>query len=229
MADNPLTNVIRFGFVPRGTASGPQTLTASLVTNSNTFFAPTVSQPGGTATDYRHEPRIISGLNRQFIRFGRQPVGTSGAQALAPSLFTNGSTFYPPTVTGGTIAPTLTIPPESGAGSISGKRKAKLKATTAPTFPGAWPVYEDVFTKLRKEKPQHWEGAADQIKATVGQKVEQPAKPLKSFTGKLERLGPEQASGADMVAQMQRDAQEQRAANIKRRQDDEAIALLLLA
>lgn len=54
MSLNPLVNVIRFGFKPRGTSETAM-------------------------TDFRHEFHRLGGaLPGNMIRFGRQPVGTGG-------------------------------------------------------------------------------------------------------------------------------------------------------
>lgn len=58
MSLQPLVTVIRFGFTPRG------------------------SPPSGGPTDFRHEFHYLS-FAHQAIRFGRQPVGTSGGTAAA--------------------------------------------------------------------------------------------------------------------------------------------------
>lgn len=55
MALNPLGNVLRFGFTPRGAA------------------------PAGGSTDFRHDTRIIYGLSHQIVTFARPTFGTVGA------------------------------------------------------------------------------------------------------------------------------------------------------
>lgn len=52
-APRPLGPIIRFGWIPRGTAGIP------------------------TGTDYRHPPRVIYGLPLSMVRFGHTPVGNA--------------------------------------------------------------------------------------------------------------------------------------------------------
>lgn len=52
---NPLANILRFGFTPRGSGSGIP-----------------------TGSDFRHEVHFLCGLPNHMVRFGRQPVGTAG-------------------------------------------------------------------------------------------------------------------------------------------------------
>lgn len=62
MSLNPLVTIVRFGFAPRG------------------------SVPAGGSTDFRHEFHFLSGLPNHMIRFGRQPVGTSGGGPVVSAL-----------------------------------------------------------------------------------------------------------------------------------------------
>lgn len=78
--------------------AGTQSLTPSLVTNSQTFYAPTV------AATYVLTPDLFT--NGQT--FYSPTVSLGGTQDLTPSLVTNSQTFYAPTVTAlATIAPDL--------------------------------------------------------------------------------------------------------------------------
>lgn len=85
-------------FVPTVTP-GAVTLSPSLVTNSQTFYAPTVT-PGAVALT----PNLFTNSNSFFA-----PTVTPGAVTLSPSLVTNSQTFYAPTVTPGavTLLPSL--------------------------------------------------------------------------------------------------------------------------
>jgi hypothetical protein len=74
-------------------AAGAVTLTPSLFTNSNTFFAPTVSQAGSPQT---LTPSLFTNANTFFA-----PTVAAGAVTLTPSLFTNVNTFFAPTVSQG--------------------------------------------------------------------------------------------------------------------------------
>ncbi|OQB42199.1 MAG: hypothetical protein BWY09_00468 [Candidatus Hydrogenedentes bacterium ADurb.Bin179] len=80
-------------------ASGAQTLTPSLVTNTQTFHAATVIRGAVTLT-----PSLVT--NSQT--FHAATVST-GSVTLEPSLVTNGQTFYAPVVSNGgvTLAPSL--------------------------------------------------------------------------------------------------------------------------
>lgn len=80
-------------------SSGAQTLTPSLVTNSQTFHAPTITTGAVTLA-----PSLVT--NSQT--FHAATVST-GSVTLEPSLVTNGQTFYAPVVSSGgaTLAPSL--------------------------------------------------------------------------------------------------------------------------
>ena len=83
--------------------AGSQTLTPSLFTNTQTFYAPTVAPGARTLT-----PTLFT--NTQTF-YAPTVANASGPQTLTPSLFTNAQTFYAPTVsiTGGvqTLTPAL--------------------------------------------------------------------------------------------------------------------------
>lgn len=80
-------------------SSGGQTLTPSLVTNSQTFHAPTVTAGAVTLA-----PSLVTN-NQTF----HAATVTAGTVNLTPSLVTNGQTFYAPVVANGgvTLAPSL--------------------------------------------------------------------------------------------------------------------------
>lgn len=67
--------------------TGSVTLTPSLFTNSQTFFAPTIS------TSYSLTPALFTNSQTFFA-----PIVSAGAVVLTPTLFTNTQTFYGPTV-----------------------------------------------------------------------------------------------------------------------------------
>jgi len=92
-----LTNTNTF-FGPTIT-TGVVTLTPDLFTNQQTHYAPTVTPGVVTLT-----PALLDNTNAFFA-----PTVTSGAATLTPDLFTNNQTFFAPTVsTGGvTIEPPL--------------------------------------------------------------------------------------------------------------------------
>lgn len=95
------TNVIEgAAFASFDLGLGAQTLTPSLFTNSNTFYAPTVA-PGSVT--------LTPGLFTSAPTFYAATVSQGGTQTLTPSLFTNTNTFYSPTVTPGavTLTPSL--------------------------------------------------------------------------------------------------------------------------
>ena len=73
-------------------APSNQTLTPSLFTNTNTFYAATVSQTGATQT---LSPSLFT--NTQTF-YEAAVTTTGGAQSLTPSLYTNTQTFFAPTV-----------------------------------------------------------------------------------------------------------------------------------
>lgn len=79
------------GTIPTGydawDAASPQTLTPSLFTNTNTFFAPTVSRQNALA------PSLFTDGDTFY-----SATVTRGSVALLPSLFTDGDTFFSPTV-----------------------------------------------------------------------------------------------------------------------------------
>lgn len=71
-----------------------QTLTPSLFTNSQTFYAPTVALSGQTLT-----PNLFTNSQTFYA-----PTVTPGTTTLTPLLFTNTNTFYGPTVAAGAVA-----------------------------------------------------------------------------------------------------------------------------
>jgi len=81
--------------IKESAGGGGTTLSPSLLTNSQTFYAPTVSAGAVSLT-----PSLYS--NAQT--FYAATVSQGGAtQALTPGLFSNSSTFYAPTVTPGSV------------------------------------------------------------------------------------------------------------------------------
>lgn len=86
---------------PATGGGSPQALTPSLVTNTSTIFAPTVTQPAGTQT---LTPGLLTNTSSIFA-----PTVTVGSVALAPTLLTNTPTLFAPTVTRGavTLTPSL--------------------------------------------------------------------------------------------------------------------------
>lgn len=90
--------------------SGSQTLTPSLFTNSQTFYAPTVTVGAVTLT-----PLLFTN-NQTFY----DPTVTVGSVTLSPSLVVNSNVFFGPTVSGGEVS--------TGGGAYVKKRKrAKTK------------------------------------------------------------------------------------------------------
>lgn len=95
---------------PFASASAAQSITPSLFTNTNTFFAPTVSAgavgltPGlFTNSNSFPAPTVLSSCDLAPGLFSNSntffaPTVSPGAVNLAPSLFTNSNTFYAPTV-----------------------------------------------------------------------------------------------------------------------------------
>lgn len=73
-------------------AGGAQTLFPSLVTNSNSFYAATVT------ASYTLTPSLLSSSNQFFAA-----TITPGAVTLTAGLFTNSSSFFAPIVTPGTV------------------------------------------------------------------------------------------------------------------------------
>ena len=80
-------------------AGGSQTLSPSLLSNSNAFYAPTIT-PGAVTLS----PGLFSNTNSFYA-----PTITPGAVTLSPGLFTNSNTFFAPTITTGsvTLSPSL--------------------------------------------------------------------------------------------------------------------------
>ena len=72
-----------------------QTLSPGLLTNTSTFYAPTVSQGGGTQT---LTPGLLTNTSSFYA-----PTVSPGSVALSPGLFTNTSSFYAPTITTGSV------------------------------------------------------------------------------------------------------------------------------
>lgn len=108
------------GTGPEEAASGAQTLTPSLFTNTQTFYAPTVTRGAvslapslftNTQTFYGPTVSATYGLTPALFTntqtFYAATV-TPGAVTLAPDLFTNSQTFYAATVVNGvSLAPSL--------------------------------------------------------------------------------------------------------------------------
>ena len=121
-AGNSATDWTVFGIELYDTGISTQTLTPSLFTNSNTFFAPTVSA-GKTLTPslFTNSSAFFAAVVTASITltpslyadtdtFYSPTVSQSGgAQTLTPSLFVNGNTFYAPTVTRGAITLTPSL------------------------------------------------------------------------------------------------------------------------
>jgi len=96
------------------TGSSPQTLTPSLFTNTNSFYAPTVTRGAVTLT-----PSLFTNSNSFYVptvtsTYGLAPALYSNAEAfysatvtatyaLQPSLQTNSESFYSPTITTGAV------------------------------------------------------------------------------------------------------------------------------
>ncbi len=108
-------------WVPVSSAVG-QTLTPSLVTNSQTFHAATVTRGAVTLTPSLvtnsqtfHASMVTTGavtLASSLVTNGQTfhaPTVSTGSVTLSPSLVTNGQTFYAPVVSSGgaTLAPSL--------------------------------------------------------------------------------------------------------------------------
>lgn len=86
--NNPLANVLRFGFTPQGNTipapPGPGTM---FVVNTSLVSIAIFRGPFGAGssvtgtTGFRHEPYIIYGVGNphQVLRFGRQPQGAQGS------------------------------------------------------------------------------------------------------------------------------------------------------
>lgn len=106
---NPWQLFVRREWVSMAAASGNQTLTPALFTNSSTFYSAVVSQAGGAQS-------LTPSLYTNTSAFYPATV-TPGAVSLAPSLFTNSGTFYSATVSLGgspqTLTPALFTNPQS--------------------------------------------------------------------------------------------------------------------
>jgi hypothetical protein len=89
-------------------SGGTVTLTPSLATNSQTFYAPTVS------ATYALTPALVTNSQTFYA-----PEVTQGAAQIYPALFTNTQIFYGPTLTGGTPVITSAQP----KGGWIGRRK----------------------------------------------------------------------------------------------------------
>jgi hypothetical protein len=74
-------------------SASPQSLTAPLLTNSSTVYAPTVSQPQVLS------PALVTNASTLYT-----PTVTPGQVTLSPGLLTNASSFYSPTVTPGAVS-----------------------------------------------------------------------------------------------------------------------------
>lgn len=110
--------------------SGVQTLTPSLVTNSQTFHAATV-----TTGSVNLAPSLVT--NSQTFHAA---TVTAGAVTLAPSLVTNGQTFHPPTVSTGsvTLSPSLVTNGQTFYAPVvanGGVTLAPSLVTNSQTFP----------------------------------------------------------------------------------------------
>lgn len=128
------------------TGAAAQSLTASLFTNTQTFFAPTVT--GGASTQDLtpdlftnsqtfYAPTVTGGAvtllptlytNTQTFY---APAVTVGAANLLPDLFTNTNQFFSPTVTGGATVTTPAV-----GGGISHSKKAKKPEIVVVTVDG---------------------------------------------------------------------------------------------
>lgn len=98
VADHPRVYMPAHAQVVKTAASSTQTLTPSLFTNSNSFFAHTVA-PGAVALT----PSLFTNSNSFFTQ-----TVTPGAVALIPSLYTNSNTFFTQTVSASyNLAPPL--------------------------------------------------------------------------------------------------------------------------
>lgn len=106
---NPWQLFVRRNWVSMAAASGNQTLTPALFTNSSTFYSAVVSQAGGAQS-------LTPSLYTNTSAFYPATVAP-GAVSLAPSLFTNSGTFYSATVSLGgspqTLTPALFTNPQS--------------------------------------------------------------------------------------------------------------------
>lgn len=80
-------------------AGGSQTLSPSLLSNSNSFYAPTIT-PGAVTLS----PGLFTNTNSFYAA-----TITPGAVTLSPGLFTNSNSFFAPTITTGsvTLSPSL--------------------------------------------------------------------------------------------------------------------------
>lgn len=96
---------ITLGVGIKPASGGTQTLTPSLFTDGDTFFAPTISRGAVALT-----PSLYTDPDTFFA-----PTVTRGAVTLTPSLFTDADSFFAPTVTQGpiTLSPALYIDPDT--------------------------------------------------------------------------------------------------------------------
>jgi hypothetical protein len=96
-----------------GPASGSstQTLTASLFSNSQTFYAATVTQPAGGTQN------LTAALFTNSQTF-YAPTVTRGAVTLSPGLFTNTNTFYAASVYDPALLPASSIRFDIATGRI---------------------------------------------------------------------------------------------------------------
>ncbi len=102
------------------TGTGSQSLTPSLFTDADTFFAPTVSVGAVTLA-----PSLFSDADTFF---GPTVTGTSN-QTLTPSLYVNESVFFNATVSGGAVTQGAGIPWKEHRHKIGNEaRKKKRKA-----------------------------------------------------------------------------------------------------
>lgn len=160
---------------------GAVTLTPSLFTNTNSFFAPTVS------ATYSLTPALYTNTQTFFAA-----TVSPGVVTLTPALFTNSQTFFSPTVSQAssqTLTPSLFTntntffgPTVSDGRHVAGrpKRKYYIELPDGRHLYGEYGELADVLVSLRENTPE-----------VVPEIKREPAKPKAKKPPKIEAKKPE--------------------------------------
>lgn len=127
MSNNPLANVLRFGFTPLGSPSIPSAPGTSYLHPDQRFIVLSLTKPyirfgrsvfgaaSSSGLGYLHQDQrfMLVGLTKQYIRFGRLPFGSGGVTPPSVGknlgLYTaNGGYFICMTDGNGNLVPTHT-------------------------------------------------------------------------------------------------------------------------
>lgn len=200
---------------PKATGSATQTLTPALFTNTQTFYAPTVS--GGTVTltpslvtnsqtfyaptvsaTYALTPGLVS--NAQTF-YG--PAITQGAAQIHPLLFTNNSIFYGATLTGG--IPVVAGPTPAGRPSKDKKPSKRKRRPVIVSVDGEDFVVnseaeaEDLILAAREAAEQKAKAEAEEVVRKRQAKAERGSR-LNTMPIRLDRPEVQVSSFADQRA-----------------------------